>query len=366
MVLFGGVIQPSIFGMPTYRGDTWEFDGSRWTQVAIGGPQPSARVTNMVYDTVRNKVVMFGGYGDTAPQTYLDTWEYDGTTWTQRTTATTPPWRASYVSAFDARRGKVVLHSGYLLGTQTPMVTWEFDGNDWAPGSFPGTAPAFPDPDMTFDSRRGTVVLVGASYLAHAETWEYDGTSWRPLANAQIPSIGLAGHTVAYDPQRDALVVFGGEKNDGSWIVPSDETWQFGRFAKATSYGSGCAVTGPQPALTALANNPPQLGATMIAEVANLPTGALPLLLVGTSDTSWNGTPLPMDLQTFGLPGCSLRTSIDQVVLLSNPNGTAQWQLAVPLSPQLQGAVAFGQVALFDAGLQATAVTNGLAVQVGL
>ena len=49
---------------------------------------PGAREEHaMTYDSVRGKVVMFGGY---ANGNVNDTWEYDGVNWTLVTTASSP------------------------------------------------------------------------------------------------------------------------------------------------------------------------------------------------------------------------------------------------------------------------------------
>lgn len=53
-------------------GDTWESDGSTWTQTAQFGPS-ARKVRSMAYDRVRGKAVLFGG---SAATTFGDTSEY--------------------------------------------------------------------------------------------------------------------------------------------------------------------------------------------------------------------------------------------------------------------------------------------------
>lgn len=88
IVLFGGQRQARPAGSLQLEviqtlNDTWEFDGEVWYEVS---PRqvPRARYGHaMVYDEVRGVVVLFGGIA--ADGTYLnDTWEYDGVTWTQK------------------------------------------------------------------------------------------------------------------------------------------------------------------------------------------------------------------------------------------------------------------------------------------
>src|SRR5436190_19603970 len=79
-----------------------------WTQW-VGAAPPVAMMSSMVYDLQRGCCVRFGGWNTRTsvvnyvnrnqtsyPFTVLDqTWEFDGTTWTQRTTSVVPPARDS-------------------------------------------------------------------------------------------------------------------------------------------------------------------------------------------------------------------------------------------------------------------------------
>ncbi len=67
-----------------YFVDTWEWDGSAWTELAVQGPSPRA-VPAMA--TLQGKIVLFGGVvnvGGPRFEYLADTWEWDGTTWTER------------------------------------------------------------------------------------------------------------------------------------------------------------------------------------------------------------------------------------------------------------------------------------------
>jgi len=77
--------------------------------------------------------VLFGGLGGTnaAPVTFQDTWEWDGTDWTQRATSSSPPARADHILAFDAGRGRTV-----LFGSTSFADIWEYGPvvpGDWVP-----------------------------------------------------------------------------------------------------------------------------------------------------------------------------------------------------------------------------------------
>ena len=81
LVMFGG------FGIPDFQnarvccfGDTWSWNGQNWTQEFPAGSQPTPRTSPAIaYDSARNEMVMFGGQSPNGNLT--DTWVYNGTIW---------------------------------------------------------------------------------------------------------------------------------------------------------------------------------------------------------------------------------------------------------------------------------------------
>jgi galactose oxidase-like protein len=94
-VLFGG----DSLRSGRFR-DTWEWDGENWTQVADIGPSPR-RECAMVYDGVRQNIILFGGVGE--ERRLGDTWEWDGQDWTQVDDRGPSP-GAAHALVFDAVR----------------------------------------------------------------------------------------------------------------------------------------------------------------------------------------------------------------------------------------------------------------------
>lgn len=79
-VLFGGNV-----GGQSSLGDTWEWDGTNWAQRSPAISPPARWSHTMVYDSVRDVTVLFGGISfDGGPHYFGDTWEWNGTNWTQR------------------------------------------------------------------------------------------------------------------------------------------------------------------------------------------------------------------------------------------------------------------------------------------
>lgn len=103
----------------------------QWVQ---GAPPFRGRDSHaMAYDSLRSRIVMFGGQdSSTSPWTlYNDTWDYDGSAWIFN--APVPPglaprWGAYMV--FDSVRGRSVLFGG-TDNSSGRNDTWEYDGAAW-------------------------------------------------------------------------------------------------------------------------------------------------------------------------------------------------------------------------------------------
>lgn len=222
MVLFGGD------GTGKQRlNDTWEFDGSNWVQVQAPSGSPPGRVNisqAMVYDSYRHKTVLFGGL---ARAGYMnDTWEYDGSTWSQINTLDYPPGRDAHAMVYDSYRHVTVLFGGYSPTNSFLNDTWEYDGSNWHHIYPPQSPPGRHHFGMAYDSLRHVIVLFGghgATSPQMSDTWEYDGSTWRQVTTAQSPS-PREDHSMAYDAQLGVVVLFGGTNNG---VNPLDDTWEY-------------------------------------------------------------------------------------------------------------------------------------------
>jgi hypothetical protein len=119
----------------------------------------------MAHDAIRGRVVLFGNGA---------TWEWDGTNWSQRFPATSPPARSSHAMAWDPARGRVVLHGGN--GGGVPLSDWwEWDGINWTPRPLVSNAPARFGHGFAWESSRGRALAFGGanpSSSCTADTWE--------------------------------------------------------------------------------------------------------------------------------------------------------------------------------------------------
>jgi hypothetical protein len=124
VVVFGGQHR---YDTPN-EADTWQWDGAKWMQRFPTTAPIERAFSAMAYDSARQRVVLFGGYGGNLLR--ADTWEWDGTTWVQRFPATSPPARGGHAMAYDAARQRVVLFGGNAGPTLSD--TWEWDGTTWS------------------------------------------------------------------------------------------------------------------------------------------------------------------------------------------------------------------------------------------
>jgi len=213
-VLFGGFQAPN---------DTWEWNGTNWAQILTGGAgsPPPRRVHGMAYDAIRGVTVLFGGFDDGTVTVYGDTWEWNGSTWTQRNPASAPSARTDFAMAYDPIRGVTVLHGGGV------DETWEWNGTNWTQRFPPTTPGARQTHKMVYDAKRGACVMYGGnSWPTDTDTWEWDGTNWKRKADS-APGMQV-NPVVAYDLARGQTVLVGDTctncLNSATWVFPGQST----------------------------------------------------------------------------------------------------------------------------------------------
>ncbi len=213
--------------------------GAGWfAEALVAAPQsgqgPSARFFHsMAYDSVREVVVLFGGTTNNSwPSGVLsDTWEWDGSTWTERFPANAPSPRAIGSMCFDASRGVCVYFGGAYIPGNPNNETWEWDGVDWvqaAPGASP---PARRSHSMTYDALRQRVVMAGSTNgsFVQDDFWEYDGHTWMPISGGSTQVSGpsaRASVVLAYGQVvgGSSAILFGGETQTSSTL---GDTWKW-------------------------------------------------------------------------------------------------------------------------------------------
>ena len=347
IVLFGGLSSAG-----SLLADTWEFDGASWTQFVV--PGPSARYSSAIaYDPIGNRMLMFGG--NTSVRTLIlsaDTWVWNGTAWQLLLLTNAPPPRMGFGFATDIYRQLIVLHGGRNGGGFLQSDTWTWDGSGWhqiVTATDPGPRAEF---GFVFDGSRGVMVRFGGSAPVVGDTrdtWLLDRDTWiRDVAT--IGPSSRHGCPLAYDAGRSKVVMFGGYGNSGF----SRETWEYAvpPVARWTPYGVGCAGTAGVPLLATLPAARPVVGGTLGLELTGVLDGPV-LFATGFSTTTWLGVSLPAPLDAIGLPGCALYGSVDQLDFGIATLGRATLSLPVPNVPSLAGITFVNQALASDPGVNA-------------
>ncbi len=218
----------------TERNDTWLWNGSAWSNVTPTAGNPGVRYDHgLAYDSARRRMVMFGGRVGTGTAALDDTWEWNGTSWSNVTPPSgNPAARFGHQLAFDAARGRVVLFGGWqgIFPISLFDDTWEWDGTSWTLITPQSARPrARRDHMMAYDDARGRVVLFSGDQNVLGsgfpnDLWEWDGTAWRGLPLLSRPA-GRIGAGFAYDKANRELILFSGQTgftNQETWALRYD------------------------------------------------------------------------------------------------------------------------------------------------
>ncbi|MCP5097707.1 MAG: hypothetical protein GY943_19340 [Chloroflexi bacterium] len=227
IVLFGGSQAISKEeGLFNRLDDTWEYDGTTWTQIETKHAPESTYVSTMIYHDAEEKVIAFGG-----PNEFPDPWQYDSQDW-QQIDAEVPLMPESAV--YYPKTGDVIAPYQCWQKCDTNFyMTWHFDGKMWYEGDeiFPygetGQDPFFV-PQIVYDSHRDVVVF----QIQWPWTFEFDGLTWTLIhgkddVEGNLPPLSPSFNMV-YDSHREVVVLYGkvsGESIYRTWEYDG-ENWQ--------------------------------------------------------------------------------------------------------------------------------------------
>jgi hypothetical protein len=223
LVIHGGLQDRNYFD------ETWEWDGQTWTRFTDTNPREGAV---MAYDTARAKMVLFGG-ADSNMEIHGTTWEWDGQTWTQ-VSETGPAPRFPGGMVYDPARQEILMYSGHFADPSGDSIDyddlWAWDGRirAWREIAVNGPTPGHrTHAGFVYDPMTEKVLLIGSgSETFLSDMWAWDGAQWEEIPAFTTPA--RSGHTVAYDPNRDRFVLFGGVDRPGGRAL--DDTWEWDRL----------------------------------------------------------------------------------------------------------------------------------------
>jgi hypothetical protein len=185
----------------TVFNDVWLWSGASWTQLSSG--PAGLHSAAMCYDSIRQKVVMFGGTDNTTISAV--TYEWEPVNGWSAVFAPGLKGRYAHSMAFDPSSGHIVMHGGFD-GTNVSDETWEFNGTNWRLRSTEGPPPAA-DMAMAYDQRLGAVVIAGDfTGAGTGQTWKWDhnGARWIELTDTNAPA--RRDHAMSYHAATQEMI----------------------------------------------------------------------------------------------------------------------------------------------------------------
>lgn len=211
VILFGGRKEGTVvrqrYGV---LGDTWAWQNGEWQDLAPGGA-PSARAfPGLAYDRDRDRVLLFGGvnYAEDGKtlQTLTDTWEYDGDQWAQVDDG--GPEVTKPLLVFDAAR-----HETLMLGTGTDdkpaMYRWNSETAAWVSITPALLPPCVNEAQFVYQVHNARPLVAGGLCAGLLdETYEWDGATWVKIATT--PVARPVNSAMGYDTATQRVVRYGG------------------------------------------------------------------------------------------------------------------------------------------------------------
>jgi hypothetical protein len=335
-VMYGGWSSP--FSIGSGIDETWEFSSGNWSQAAPANTPGGLWKHAMCFDSARNVTVLFGGATSGLLGSINQTWEYDGTTWTQITPAGTPGPRENATMCFDAVLGQSLMFGGSDPFSGANNELWAYNGSTWLQIPVSGAWPsARAGMEMVYDPARAVCIMSGGiDNIGNGlnDTWEFSGLT---ITWTQVPTIGASGHNfgMTFNTVLRRALRYGGFGNSG-------ETWSYG--ASNTQFGVGCPGSNGTPVLDATGS--PRLGMSYGLQCANMnPIG------IGAFVLSLTETP-PTPLGGIGMTGCTGYMTPDLLVSVTpNGAGLATWSALLPNNINLLGVEMFAQALSIDPGV---------------
>lgn len=347
-VLFGG--RGQVGSSAVHYGDTWQWDGTTWSQTAATGPSPRWRHA-IAFDVASQQVVLFGG--NDGGQSLADTWTWDGGAWRQHLGAG-PTARIDHAMGTDEIRHQIVLFGGRNQSFGTLLAdTWVWDGAGWQQRQPAVSPPAIADHTMVFDPDLRAVRLTGGRTTA--ANWAWDGLTWSRLGDDPQQQVTAVDHAMAFDSRTGVLVSFGGEDRN-SYATGSTLLGSLGPRAALATVGAGCGGGATAPKLS--------------ADTPYLPNRGFQLELLAAAPTSVCAFAVSLQSAVVLLPmGCTFHLGMpyDSWLAVTDVHGNAAHPVAIPAAPALRGLSLFVQAAALMPGgpLLGLSLSNGLRLGLG-
>lgn len=349
--------------------DTWTWDGISWVQRQPAARPPARFGGKLFFDDTLSAIVLFGGTTRTTHGggTLSDTWMWDGLDWRPLQPALSPPSRAYFSLTYDPGRRRAVLFGGWnnLFGSPSFADTWEWDGTSWTEMHPPTTPGRRNGVESVYDVTRMRTILHGgddACVNAYTTTWDWDGSTWRPWIPNAAPGYRLV-HGMAYHAGQRQVVLFGGLPATCASNAPYGDTWLIssGQSGSYLPFGTGCGVPAPRLAGDALVR--PSPGSIARIDALDVGSASQVVFYLGSSRRFFAGVPLPLALDSLGLTGCSLWSEPIWPVAVNAVGGTARMAGAIPNEPALIATAVYFQALVPSPGANGAGLITSSALE---
>ncbi len=220
--------------------ETWEWSptASEWSCVVhASDPNPGARVQHaMVWDSKRERMLLFGGEVPGSATRPEGVWAYDGKAkvWTKLKTTGDPASLSQHGMVYDPERDELLLFGGRDARARPLSNTWSLDLTtlQWTLLARPEDPPqplARDHVQMARDPLTGIVVIRGNSMGEGVpdETWHFDSKArrWTLVESEQQPSDASHGFFCAVEAT-GGLLFFGFDGGPETWLYePASKSW---------------------------------------------------------------------------------------------------------------------------------------------
>ncbi len=245
-LLFGGEGEGGVLG------DTWTWDDEtyRWDEWSLQTygvrVPPSARSEHALAVNVDVGYLLFGGE-DAAGALKNDTWNWSPTGgWVERSgSGEAPPARRSHAMVADTVRRKILLFGGRgANGALRDMWEWDMAAGSsvlgWTKKTPTIVPPAMFGHRMVYDPARAKIVLTGGSgddpNVTYGSTWEWDTATGNWSLREPVTHLEpRVGHVAFFDQARNETLVVGGfaYRHGGTSSVTYGDVWSFARATAA-------------------------------------------------------------------------------------------------------------------------------------
>jgi hypothetical protein len=220
-------------------------ENSGWEVQDTGNGPPGLFSPAMATDDYSKTLVLFGGWSKMSAEALATTWLLTSDGWELLPDdVDAPPGRGEHTMSYDSIRHKVILFGGWEKYGPSKLYddTWEWNQyHGWVEASPIGPIPpARHRHAMAYDSSRGRTVIFGGTpnteegYLS--DVWEWNGKRWSEIATTAGPD-ARAEHSFVYDPHLSSFVLFGGtEGAEEAWLLDSSPELAPGLVARFNVY----------------------------------------------------------------------------------------------------------------------------------